>query len=137
MVRRVTRRVLVIGLGEVGSAIYSLVAEAGHKVYGYDVDPSKALNKLEDVKTPVDVMHVRFPYSKGFIDSVAGYVEMFKPSLVLIESTVPPETTEEVYRKTGVDVAHSPIRGKHPKLREHLKMWVNKDVGQVGRTCNS
>ena len=124
MVRGVTSRVLIVGLGEVGSAIYSIVKNAGYKVFGYDLDPTRTINKLEEIRTPVDVIHVCYPYSRAFIEVTVEYIELFKPKLVLIESTVPPGTTEEIYGKTGVDIVHSPIRGKHPNLEKHLRLWT-------------
>lgn len=124
MVTRKTKRVLILGLREVGRAIYSIVRSAGYRVYGYDPDPSRSINRFEEIKTPVDVMHVCYPYSSSFIETTVDYVKMFKLSLVLIESTISPGTTDETYSKTGVDVTHSPIRDKHPNLEKHIRFWV-------------
>lgn len=130
MVRSAVKKVLVLGLGEVGSAIYSIVKEAGYEVFGYDSNPVKSINRLEEIRTPIDVMHVCYPFSETFVEITVSYIKMFKPDLVIIESTVAPGTTEEVYSRIGVDIVHSPIRGKHPNLKKHIKFWT-KWIGPV------
>ena len=124
-------RVLVVGLGEVGNAIYELARDAGHVVYGYDSDESKRISELASAVN-VDVLHICYPYSKDFIDATISYIRTVKPDLVIIESTVPPGTTERVHSEVGIDVVHSPIRGRHPKLKEHIRFWT-KWVGAINR----
>ena len=117
-------RVLVVGLGEVGGAVYEILRDSGRfDVYGYDVDPSKTVHKLEEVPRPVEYLHVAIPYSQRFLDAVASYAEEFKPRMVIVHSTVAPGTTRSLHARLGVPVAFSPVRGKHPKLKEHLLFW--------------
>lgn len=116
--------VLVVGLGEVGGAVYSVAVDSNKfTVYGYDVDSSKTANKLEDIPTGVDYLHVAIPYTDRFKDHVAGYVSRFKPKALIVHSTVAPGTTRLLYRELGLPVAFSPVRGKHPKIKEHLYFW--------------
>ena len=138
MVKTGAPKVLVLGLGEVGKPLYEIILESGgYEVYGYDVHSEKTIHKLDEIKKPIDIMHVCFPcVSKDeFIDSVVNYVFLFSPSLVIINSTVPVGTTEEIYAKTGVDIAHSPIRGVHVRMKRHLRFWT-KYIGAINERAS-
>jgi len=80
-------------------------------------------------------MHICIPChsQKDFVDHVVNYVGRFKPELMIINSTVPPGTTEKVHIKCGGHIAHSPVRGVHKSLnhmKKELKRWT-KYVGGV------
>lgn len=102
---------LVIGMGEVGSAVAGVLSEE-YIVVTHD-------KNHEDIIDKIDVIHICFGYSEDFIDEVQSYIERFNPKLVIIYSTVPIGTT----RKFGPQVVHSPIEGKHPKLRRSTKLF--------------
>ncbi|MEM1542285.1 MAG: GDP-mannose dehydrogenase [Ignisphaera sp.] len=117
-------RVLVVGLGEVGSAIYHVIKGVSKfKVYGYDVDPSKSTDSFESIEKPVDYLHIAIPYTSSFIDIVKDYVEIFKPKIVFIHSTVAIGTTRALHASAKTIVAYTPIRGKHPNLVKHILFW--------------
>jgi UDP-N-acetyl-D-mannosaminuronate dehydrogenase len=137
----VKERVLVVGLGEVGRPLFELLRESGKfEVYGFDLDAEKMreVGQSEDVLPhAVDVMHVCIPCfdKEDFVNSVVGYVGRFKPKLVIVNSTVAPGTTAEIYRRINgaCFVAHSPVRGVHKSLdymKWELKRWT-KYVGGV------
>jgi UDP-N-acetyl-D-mannosaminuronate dehydrogenase len=137
----VKERVLVVGLGEVGRPLFELLRESGKfEVYGFDLDAEKmrSVGQSEDALPPaVDVMHVCIPCvdKEDFVNSVVGYVGRFKPKLVIVDSTVAPGTTAEIYRRiNGVClVVHSPVRGVHKGMeymKWELKRWT-KYVGGV------
>ena len=65
------------------------------------------------------------------MSSVLEYIDKFEPEISIINSTVPPGTTEEIYEKSSRLVAHSPIRGVH-KSREHMKWELRRWVKYVG-----
>jgi UDP-N-acetyl-D-mannosaminuronate dehydrogenase len=123
--------VLVIGLGEVGHTLFALLNEKkkSFSVYGLDLDEIKMqrLGQSRD-KFPdrIDTLHVCLPCSsqEKFIGIVVGYVEEFKPKLVIINSTVPPGTTMKVAARCSCLVAHSPSRGVH-RNAGHM-MWETK-----------
>jgi len=128
-------------LGEVGRPLFELLRESGmFEVYGFDLDAEKmrSVGQSEDVlPTAVDVMHVCIPCfdKEDFVNSVAGHVGRFKPKLVIINSTVAPGTTAEIYRRVNGSclVAHSPVRGVHKgvdHMKWELKRWT-KYVGGV------
>ncbi|MEM3765496.1 MAG: GDP-mannose dehydrogenase [Candidatus Bathyarchaeia archaeon] len=134
----VKERVLVLGLGNVGRPLFELLKECGRfDVYGYDLN----MNKMRDVGQSAalpdnfDVMHICIPCheKEEFVENVAGYVERFKPKLVIINSTVAPSTTLNVYRrvKNACLVAHSPIRGVHKSLK-HMKWELKRWTKYVG-----
>ena len=133
----VEEKVLVVGLGEVGRPLYELLKECGKfLVYGFDIDEEKMREvgqSRSGLPSEVDVMHVCIPcFSREeFVDVVVGYVERFKPKLVIINSTVQPGTTMDVHKRCGCLVAHSPIRGVHKsfeRMKGELKRWI-KYVG--------
>ncbi|QOJ79718.1 GDP-mannose dehydrogenase [Infirmifilum lucidum] len=117
-------RLLVVGLGEVGRAVYEVARDSGRfEVYGYDVDTAKTTHRLEEIPRPVDILHVAIPYSEKFVEIVSQYASEFKPRAVIIHSTVAPGTTRRLHAALKLPVAFSPVRGKHPKIREHLYFW--------------
>jgi len=129
--------VLVIGLGEVGRSIYELLQESGKfSVYGYDIDEKK-MQKLGVPELPkkVDIMHICYPCTnkRKFIEITIDYVNRFRPELTIIESTVPPGTTWNIYETIKRPIAHSPVRGIHIDvkfMKQELKSWT-KYVGGV------
>jgi len=128
-------KVLVLGLGEVGLPLYELLIENGaFSVFAFDLDANKMREAEASPPTgKVDVMHVCIPcYSRErFVSSVLEYIDKFEPEISIINSTVPPGTTEEIYEKSSRLVAHSPIRGVH-KSREHMKWELRRWVKYVG-----
>jgi UDP-N-acetyl-D-mannosaminuronate dehydrogenase len=133
--RLTKEKTLVVGLGEVGLALFELLKESGKfLVYGFDVDGEK-MRAIEQAELPgeVDVMHVCIPFLERnqFIEAVTGYVKRFKPELVIINSTVEPGTTLNVYERCGCRVAHSPVRGVHKSL-QHMKWELKRWTKYVG-----
>jgi UDP-N-acetyl-D-mannosaminuronate dehydrogenase len=133
-------RVLVVGLGEVGHPLFELLMESGHfEVYGFDLDAGRMreVGQSDTLPDTVDVMHICIPCvdKEKFVGDVVEYVKRFKPKLVVVNSTVEPGTTEEIYKRLGKTclVAHSPVRGVHKSLdymKWELKRWT-KYVGGV------
>jgi UDP-N-acetyl-D-mannosaminuronate dehydrogenase len=126
--------VLVIGLGEVGRPLYELLEESpSFKVYGLDLNQEKMLKVGQHESgfpSEFKVMHVCIPcFGKTeYVDTAIGYVHRFKPKLVIINSTVEPGVTMEVYRHCGnCLVAYSPVRGVHKNIeymKKELKRWT-------------
>src|SRR5437016_6979836 len=105
------RKVVVIGLGEVGKPLLELLSEH-YNALGIDIAPP-----VGEVG-PVDVLHVCYPFEiKDFIVETVRYINLFKPILTIINSTVGIGTTREVAQRSGAAVAHSPVRGKHVRMR--------------------
>jgi len=116
--------VVVVGLGEVGRPLLDLLSR-NHKAVGVDVSPPS--ERVEDV----DVMHVCYPFEiKDFVGETARYIERFSPGLTIVNSTVGVGTTRAIAERTGAAVVHSPVRGKHARMREELVRYV-KFVGAL------
>ena len=116
------KQIVVAGLGEVGNPLYQLISEQCDTV-GIDVGtPLEGIGQVE-------VLHICFPFQiKDFIGEVARYVNLLKPELTVINSTVAVGTTRSVEERTGVPTVNSPIRGKHARMLEELRLYV-KFVG--------
>jgi UDP-N-acetyl-D-mannosaminuronate dehydrogenase len=121
---REEKNVVVVGLGEVGRPLLELLT--GHyKVIGVDIaPPTEPIGKVE-------VMHVCFPFEiKDFVGETARYIDRFKPTLTIINSTVAVGTTRAIAERTGAAVAYSPVRGKHARMLEELRKYT-KFVGAI------
>ena len=117
-------RIVVVGLGEVGKPLLQLISEH-HEVVGVDIRPP-----LEPIMN-VDILHVCYPFEiKDFVGETARYIDLFKPRLTIINSTVAIGTTRLVADRTGAAIAHSPVRGKHARMLEELKTYT-KFVGAM------
>lgn len=102
---------MIIGMGEVGTALYNVLDSSGYPVEGIDVG--------REVDTQFTVVHICFPYSEDFINSVKEYKDKYlEPGgLLIIHSTVPIGTCEKLR------CIHSPIRGVHPNLAQGIKTF--------------
>ena len=115
------QKVVVVGLGEVGKPLLEL-ASRHHEVIGVDIEPPKRVEN-------VDVLHICFPFEiKDFIGEAARYIELFKPALTIVNSTVGIGTTRAIAIRTGSPVVNSPVRGKHVRMLEELQHYT-KFVG--------
>jgi UDP-N-acetyl-D-mannosaminuronate dehydrogenase len=118
------KKVVVVGLGEVGKPLFQLLSEH-HDVVGVDVSPPAAR-----VKGP-EILHICFPFEiKDFIGETARYISLFEPALTIINSTVGVGTTRAVAQRTGTSVVHSPVRGKHVRMLDELRSY-QKFIGAM------
>lgn len=116
-------KVAVIGLGEIGKPIFDLVSER-YEAIGVDVTP---VERIEQVA----VMHVCYPFEiADFAGETARYIELFRPEVTIINSTVAIGTTRKIVERTGAAVANSPVRGKHARMLEELRKYT-KFIGAV------
>jgi UDP-N-acetyl-D-mannosaminuronate dehydrogenase len=119
------KKIVVIGLGEVGKPLFQLISKKYPEAVGVDVNPPS--EKL----TNIDVLHVCFPYEiKNFIGEAARYIELYKPAVTVINSTVGIGITRQIAERTGAAVVNSPIRGKHIRMLEELSKYV-KFIGAM------
>jgi UDP-N-acetyl-D-mannosaminuronate dehydrogenase len=127
---------LVVGLGEVGRPLFELLKESTEFcAYGFDLDKAK-MNDIGQKSLPkkVDVIHICLPCKRQdeFATVVIDYIKRFQPKLTIINSTVPPRTTLDIYRRSNKGlVAHSPIRGVH-KTPEHMKWEIKRWKKYIG-----
>jgi UDP-N-acetyl-D-mannosaminuronate dehydrogenase len=121
---REENKVVVVGLGEVGRPLLEFLS-AHYPVIGVDITPpSEPIGK-------VDILHVCYPFEiKDFVGETARYIEVFKPTLTVIHSTVGVGTTRAIAQRTDTAVVHSPVRGKHARMLEELRSYT-KFVGAL------
>lgn len=105
-----TMRSLIIGMGEVGKALYQVLKD--YQPDTYDIDGRGS------IANPPEILHICFPYSERFLDEVKAYQEKYQPKYTVIHSSVPVGTS----RQCGA--THSPIRGIHPDLYAGIKQFV-------------
>lgn len=118
------QKVVVVGLGEVGKPLLELVSKH-HDAVGVDISPP--LKQIEQV----DVLHVCYPFQiKSFVGETLRYMELFKPALTIIDSTVAVGTTRAIGEKAGLPVVNSPVRGKHVRMLEEILVYT-KFVGAI------
>jgi hypothetical protein len=116
---------LVIGQGEVGTAIYHLLS----KHY-----TTEAIDKDTATVGEFDFIHICYPYSDKFRMQTMHYqLKYLKANgTCIIHSTVPVGTTDRLAASV-----HSPIRGVHPNLAEGIqtfpKFFGGKDVHRVNK----
>lgn len=120
------KKVMVVGLGEVGRPIFE-VASRYHRTIGVDISPPS------EPVADVDIMHICYPYGiEDFVAESARYIELFRPALTIINSTVSVGTTRAVAERTGAAVVNSPVRGKHARMVEDILKYT-KFVGAIDR----
>lgn len=124
MAAKSNKTVVILGLGEVGKPLLQLTSKY-HDVIGVDIAPPT--QKIEQV----DILHICYPFEiKDFVGETARYIERYKPTVTIIDSTVGIGTTRAVANRTGSKVVHSPVRGKHVRMLEELSKYV-KFVGAI------
>jgi UDP-N-acetyl-D-mannosaminuronate dehydrogenase len=116
-------KIIVVGLGEVGRPLFDLASER-HETVGVDIAPVDGIEH-------VDVMHVCYPFQvKDFVGETARYIEQYQPGLTIINSTVGIGTTRAVAQRTNARVVNSPVRGKHARMLDDMRMYT-KFVGAL------
>src|SRR5690349_16169668 len=120
---RVSQRVVIVGLGEVGKPLLKIITKR-HEVFGVDIDLEAPIDRC-------DIMHICFPFrDEGFISQVSEYIGRYQPALTVINSTVAPGTTRKIATQSGRSVVNSPVRGKHTRMREEM-LHYTKFIGAL------
>lgn len=120
------KKVVVVGMGEVGKPLFQLLSEHSDRidVIGVDIQPVPAMDGC-------DVLHICYPFQiRDFIGEAARYIAQFKPALTVINSTVAVGTTRAIAERTGTPVVNSPVRGKHIRMLDELRSYT-KFVGAL------
>jgi len=135
--------VLVVGLGEVGRPLFELLKKSEKfKVYCWDID-NRIMQDFQQDSLPeeTDVLHICYPCSdqEDFVKTTLDYVKRFRPKLTIINSTVPPRTTQKVHILSGRRLVHSPVRGMHrngESMKKYL-LFLTKYIGGVNEESAS
>ncbi len=106
---------LVLGLGEVGTAIKEIIKDSGNKfdVLDINIRPEEGLS--------FDFLHICYPDSVDFTKITQEYTDRYatSESIIIIHSTINPGSTQEI-SNFFPRVAYSPIRGTHPNLKPYI-----------------
>ena len=116
-------KVLVIGVGEIGKPLLELIREK-YEAYGLDIKPAEPLPECQ-------IMHICFPYDgENFVRQSLRYIARYRPSLVIINSTVAPGTTRRIAMESHTAAVNSPVRGKHARMKQEMLQYT-KFVGAI------
>ena len=107
---------LVIGLGEIGSALVQI----------FKCDGEDRFKDIEATEKEYKFLHIAFPYSENFVEEVKKYQDKYSPKYTIIHSTVPIGTSYKL------GACHSPVRGVHPHLVDSI-LTFKKFIG--GEDC--
>ena len=118
---------LVLGKGEVGSALGTNIKRNGRKVIYHD-----PLKGLIVKKQKVEVLNICIPYTDKFVDIAKKAIADYEPLLTIIHSTVKVGTT----RLVG-DVAYSFARGRHPNITDQMIVYCKHVGAENPKTLNS
>jgi UDP-N-acetyl-D-mannosaminuronate dehydrogenase len=115
---------LVVGLGEVGKPLFTILKRHKPDTLGIDIEPVQ-------LSQPVGILHICFPYldSVQFQRAVVGYVNRYDPKVVVINSTCVPGTTRGIEGEAGIRCVYSPVRGKHTRMVDELLTYVKFVAG--------
>lgn len=116
---------IVAGLGEIGQPILQLISKT-RAVIGYDIDEKlidkNKLKKYENLET--SFLHVCIPFNRNFISNVISLYKKFKPSGIVIHSTINPGTTRNLQSALPIPVIYSATRGVHKRMLYDLKRYT-------------
>lgn len=124
------RKVLVIGLGQLGLPVAKYVKERGFETFGYDINPIrmqnaeksfgiKSIEKFDDIDVFILCVSTHDPNDEytPFVDGLFSLArkisrEAKNGSLVSIESTIPKGTSKKIFEMLNhrLHVAHAPHR---------------------------
>lgn len=116
-------KVAVVGIGEIGKPLFELFSQH-HEAVGVDITPVERIEQ-------VDYLHICYPFQiQGFVGETVRYIALFRPALTIINSTVAVGTTRTIAEQTRTAVVNSPVRGKHTRMLDEMRMYT-KFVGAV------
>lgn len=112
-------KVGILGDGEVGKAIHQLYFAQPFEVTVKDKDDGRVLESCS-------ILHICIPYSEDFVTEALSYINICKPVLTIIHSTIKPGTTKHLQSLAPPNsyIVHSPVRGNHPYLYDSLKHFA-------------
>jgi len=118
------RVTLVVGLGEVGKPLYTILKGREPETIGIDIEAAS-------VDKPVGLMHICFPFydSAQFQSAVVDYARKYAPEVIVINSTAVPGTTRSIENAIGTPCVYSPVRGKHTKMVDELLTYLKFVAG--------
>jgi UDPglucose 6-dehydrogenase len=125
-------RILIIGLGTVGSSQAYLMRKLNHEVFGYDINPT-VVNEVvtQKLETEVDITFICTPESV-VEDVIQQLVNNGVKGLYVIKSTTPVGMCMELMKKFNIHICHNP---EFLRERYALEDVVNPSRVVIGECC--
>jgi len=125
-------RSLIIGMGEVGTALHEVIKDR-HETWTKDQgDYVGPRGKESDDPTDIEIIHICLNFKPEdpdwWMGVVAKYALNIKPKIINVQTTVPPGTTALLQKLVNIPCVHSTTRGLHPNLTESIRTF-DKHVG--------
>lgn len=126
-------KTLIVGAGEVGKALKEVVSKL-HGTLIRDIEP------IDIGDNKIEVLHICYPEGPGFVENTNKYIDLYKPSLTIINSSVSIGTCDRL----GDKIVYSPIRGRHMRngqfsLAQDIRLFVKfvfcKDAFKRDMAC--
>ena len=116
---------VVAGLGEIGLPIHNLLSK-NSIIVGYDINEKLMNKKLFDKyqKNNTSILHICIPFTNNFMKNVQKLVRKFQPEIIVIHSTISPNTTSILQSKLKIPVIYSATRGVHKRMKSDLKRYT-------------
>lgn len=119
------KRNVVVGLGEIGKPISSILS-GSQIVVGFDTNDKlmdkEKYKKYENLST--SFLHICIPYNEKFITNVIHLSKKFNPEFIVIHSTVSPYTTKILQDQINIPIIYSATRGVHRRMIHDLKRYT-------------
>jgi len=123
--KKIISKNVVAGLGEIGKPIFQLLSKNTLTV-GYDVEKKlmnmKHFQKYEKLNT--HFLHICIPFSNNFHKNIMSLYKKLSPDIIIIHSTVSPNTTNQIQKKLSVPIIYSATRGVHKRMFSDLKRYT-------------
>jgi UDP-N-acetyl-D-mannosaminuronate dehydrogenase len=115
--------VVVVGLGEVGQPLLSILTKT-YECVAVDLRPVT-------LERHCSVLHICYPFQiNDFVGTTVNYALLYDPDLVVINTTVAPNTSRELQSQLrNHHVVYSPIRGKHATMESDLLRYTKFVAG--------
>jgi len=115
---------LIIGLGEVGDPLRTVLHRSDPGTVGIDIEPTS-------IAAPIGIMHICIPLKDpgDFQNAIVAYARRYAPEVIVINSTVVPGTTRAIQNASGIPCVYSPVRGKHSRMVDELCTYVKFVAG--------
>jgi len=116
---------IIAGLGEIGDPILKLISHSSLAV-GYDVNPNlmnkRQFKKFKNNKTLF--LHVCIPFNSSFAKNVISLKNKLEPKIIVIHSTISPNTTANLQKQINIPIIYSATRGVHKRMLFDLKRYT-------------
>lgn len=125
-------RVLVIGLGHVGLVVAACLAEAGHRVFGVDIDEAKVAT-LSLGQSPIFETGLDELLTKHLANGALDLSTNLAPAISDAEAAGPrPNFLDHQEGVINGKEGSKPLRSSRRKVATHFMLLLQSSAGRVG-----